>query len=423
MKRTILTLATIFCMASAVMAEDFGLQTMSAAEIQVNDEEIISMVPEEEGRGTVLKAPNMPNPALDLSLKLPFSLINELAASLGNPVTVINASYPVISRQGSNIVMGNINVHMQGMSITPTIWLRPSFVSNNTLDIAIRRVDVNMSMTAPNKSLNIPNIDRNELMATIMNKFTASAITAMDRALAANNVNLHARDLITFNYNRNTWVLRVTISPNIVAPLLPGLMENINLTGFSFDANGFALSVRSGTGATVLPGYNLAVSDGLITNFVRRYTQGSDFDLSQQSLQRDYGIKFRADGSLELAGRAYLREVVLKPTVYFMARITPTVTSANTIALHVERVNVSEVSGVGVPGFLNNVLQRLIVRSVVSSIANNEELARTMTARRINDSTVELTLKKSALLPSFANGVSVNSMMIRQGLMYLSFGF
>jgi len=68
-------------------------------------------------------------------------------------------------------------------------------------------------------------------------------------------------------------------------------------------------------------------------------------------------------------------------------------------------------------------LQDKIISSVVDKIRDNAQLARAMTARKVNDATIELTLRKTAFLPSFAEGVNVNSILVRHGLLYLGFGF
>ncbi|PIU17692.1 MAG: hypothetical protein COT18_12690, partial [Elusimicrobia bacterium CG08_land_8_20_14_0_20_59_10] len=111
----------------------------------------------------------------------------------------------------------------------------------------------------------------------------------------------------------------------------------------------------------------------------------------------------------------------LKPNVYFKATLHPIVTGDNTIWLRVERVDVEKAYGIGLPGFLNNWLQGTIISNVMKTVTTNEALKKVMTAKKLDDKTVELTLKNSAFLPSFAKGAAIKYMKLDKGLMYLGF--
>ena len=250
---------------------------------------------------------------------------------------------------------------------------------------------------------------------------TTGMVEAMDSAFAANKVRLRAANVLNFAYDRKSWTMRAAITPNFVAPLLPGLISDVNLTAFSFDAGGFALSVKSGSAASIaqLPGYNLAMSDGLITKFILQYTKGSDFNLMPEG--REGGVKFRGDARMEVAGKALVTSMPLKPNVYFKAEMLPALTRDNVITLRFEKVTVEKAYGIGIPGFVNNWLQGTIISSVIKTLLTNADLAKVVTARKLDDKTVELTLKNSAFLPSFAKGALIKNLKIGNGLMYLGF--
>ena len=267
------------------------------------------------------------------------------------------------------------------------------------------------------------NINKNDLMASIADSLTDSMLESMDASFAANKVQLKAKDILSFTYDKVTWTLRAAITPDFVAPLLPGLISNVSLTAFGFDDKGFTLSVKSGSGAAIakLPGYNLALSDGLFTNFLRKYAQDSDYDLAPQG--HDGGIKFRADGRVEVALKVYMRDMILKPNVYAVIELTPVLTAPNTIVIRVEKMTVDQAYGIGIPDFLNNMLQGKLIAGIVNGIATNKDLVKALSARKLDEKTIELKLSNSTFLPSFARGVITKKIKIERGLMYLGFEF
>ena len=86
-------------------------------------------------------------------------------------------------------------------------------------------------------------------------------------------------------------------------------------------------------------------------------------------------------------------------------------------------MKVAQAYGVGIPEFINNTLQGSIIAGIVNGITTDKELARTLSARKLDDRTVELKLQNSAFLPSFSSGVAVKNMKIGNGLLYLGFKF
>ena len=168
-----------------------------------------------------------------------------------------------------------------------------------------------------------------------------------------------------------------------------------------------------------LPGYNLALSDGLLDNFISQFTKGTDFEFHPKG--HEGGLKFRADGRLELAGKIYARSAFGKPNVYFKATILPELTGPNTLRVRVERVDVDQAYGIGIPGFLNNWIQGKVISSITEALTTNPDLAKVMTARKLDDKTVEIILKNSAFMPSFAKGAVIRNLKVGNGLLYLGF--
>jgi hypothetical protein len=126
---------------------------------------------------------------------------------------------------------------------------------------------------------------------------------------------------------------------------------------------------------------------------------------------------------MELIGKTKMDSLPFNPDVYFTAEVKPTITAPNTIRLSIEKMEVDKVYGMGFLGSIVNIMQGKIIATTIDNIAGNPKLAKVMTARKIDKKTVELKLKNSAFLPSFAKGVVINKLLIKHGLLYLDFAF
>jgi hypothetical protein len=362
----------------------------------------------------------MPAPVLDMTVKLPFRALSERVTSLPQvKMQAIDPSAPILFRQGDHIAFSNVSVNYNGMIVDPTILIKPFFEGRNRLAIKVMKVEADIEM-GPRAPFTQP-LDKDGLMQMVMDNLTKGMLQSMDEAFAKNRVQLRASDVLSFAYDRKSWTLHAAVKPGFVAPLLPGLITDVSLSNFTFDDQGFALSVQTGSAESVakVPGCNLAISDGLLDNFIGQFAKNTDFQLHPAG--HEGGLKFSADGSVELAGKIYARDVFLKPNVYFRARIVPQLVGPNTLKVRVERVDVDQAYGIGVPGFINNWIQGKVVSSVIATLTTNPALAKVMTARRLDDRTVQITLKNSAFLPSFANGAVIDNLKIGNGLMYLGF--
>ena len=421
MKKLILAVIAAANLGTAVSAGDFNLDSTRISDLKASQENLqaVPMPVSQELLG-MDKSPNMPAAALDMTIKLPFkSLSSRLSELPGIKMLPINAAAPILFRQGDHIAFSNVAVDYNGIEVEPTILIKPFFEGENKLAIKVMKVEAEIAF-GPKAAFGAQ-LDKDGLMEMVMTNLSNGMLEAMDKAFAKNKVAMKAKDVLNFTYDRKSWTLRAAVTPGFVAPLLPGLIDNISLSNFSFDEAGFALSVRSGSAGSIakLPGYNLALSDGLLDNFISQFTKGTDFEFHPKG--HEGGLKFRADGRLELAGKIYAKEVFLKPNVYFRATILPELTGPNTLKVRVERVDVDQAYGIGLPGFINNWLQGKMTSSVVDTLTKNPALAKVMTARKLDDKTVEITLKNSAFLPSFAKGAVIKNLKIGNGLMYLGF--
>ncbi|MDP2866168.1 MAG: hypothetical protein Q8O90_07990, partial [Elusimicrobiota bacterium] len=365
MKKLILAVIAAAGFNTAVSAGDFNLNSTSVSDLKTSQENLQAVpVPVQSELLGMNKSPNMPAAALDMTIKLPFkSLSSRLSELPGIKMKPLNAAAPILFRQGDHIAFSNVTVDYNGIEVEPTILIKPFFEGENKLAIKVMKVEAEIAF-GPKAAFGAQ-LDKDGLMEMVMNNLTAGMLEAMDKAFAKNKVAMKAKDVLNFTYDRKSWTLRAAVTPGFVAPLLPGLIDNVSLSNFSFDESGFALSVRSGSAGSIakLPGYNLALSDGLLDSFINQYTTGTDFEFHPKG--REGGLKFRPDGRLELAGKIYARDAFGKPNVYFKATILPELTGPNTLKVRIERVDVDQAYGIGIPGFLNNWIQGKVISSLI----------------------------------------------------------
>lgn len=419
MMKSFLALAAAAMFAPAAQAGDFALNTLNVSDLRSSQDLQAAPAPAQPELLGMEKSPNLPSPYLDLTVKLPFSSLSARLKDLpGIKLQPINPGAPILYKQADSIAFSNVAVDYNGIEVEPTLIIRPAFEGMNRLSIKVVKVEADIAF-GPNKALP-QQLDKDGLMEMVMTNLTTSMLQSMDEAFAKNKVALKAADVLAFSYDRRSWTLRATIKPDFIAPLMPGLISNVSLSNFTFDEAGFALSVKTGSAnAAQLAGYNLTVSDGLLDNFIAQFTKEGDFEFHPKG--HEGGLKFRADGRLEVAGKIYARDVFGKPNVYFKAIILPTYAGPNTLRVTVERVEVDQAYGIGIPGFINNWIQGKVIRSITETLTTNPQLAKVMTATKLDDKSVRIVLKNSAFMPSFAKGAVINNLKIANGLLYLGF--
>ena len=417
MKKLILAVMAAANLAAAGFAGEFDLGSVSVSDLKAQSLQAVPAPAQPELLG-LNKSPNLPSSYLDLTVKLPFKTLSSRLGELpGIKMQPIDPGAPILFKQGDHIAFSNVSVNYNGIEVEPTVLIRPAFEGQNRLSIKVMKVEADIAFgpkAMPQQ------IDKDGLMELVMTNLTTSMLRSMDEAFAKNKVPMRAADVLAFSYDRKSWTLRSTVNPGFIAPLLPNLISNVSLSNFTFDENGFALSVKSGSAnAAQLAGYNLTVSDGLLDNFIAQFTKQGDFEF--HPAKHEGGLKFRQDGRLEVAGKIYARDVFGKPNVYFKAIILPTWLGPNTLKVSIERVEVDQAYGIGIPGFINNWIQGKINASVIKTLTTNPALMKVMTASKLDDKSVKIVLRNSAFMPSFAKGAVINNLKIANGLLYLGF--
>ncbi|PIS46534.1 MAG: hypothetical protein COT17_08095, partial [Elusimicrobia bacterium CG08_land_8_20_14_0_20_51_18] len=88
------------------------------------------------------KAPNA-QPALDLSLKLPFDEINKRLAVMDiSKMKTLDPAAPMLSRNGESVVFDNVSVNYGGLEIEPVLTLKPYFEGKNRLAIKVQKIEL-----------------------------------------------------------------------------------------------------------------------------------------------------------------------------------------------------------------------------------------------------------------------------------------
>ncbi|NLI09827.1 MAG: hypothetical protein GX447_03605 [Elusimicrobia bacterium] len=364
------------------------------------------------------RSPNIA-PALDISLKLPFLEINKRLKEINPSLLRASSSLPILYKKGNSIFFENAVIKYGGVDVEPSIALRPYFIAKNKLAIKVEKVEADISF-GPSKSFN--QIDKNSLMEKAALGIMEAVIKAMDDALLKNKVGLKAKDLISYSYDRSSWTLYFNINPSFISPLMPGLVSSLNLNSFGFDEEGFYL--KAGFNSELIPvnpSFNLAVSDGLLTAFVKKYSEGSDMDLAP--VDYEGGFKFREDGSIELRAKAKVDSLPFNPNVYFKAFFRLSMPADNTVRVRIEKVEVDKVYGSGLLAGIANWFEKKITSSAVEEIVSNPQINKAVKAKKIDDKTIELNFSNAAFLPSFAKGAAIKAVSINKGLCYLSFEF
>ncbi|MCX5791521.1 MAG: hypothetical protein NTY45_04775 [Elusimicrobia bacterium] len=413
MKKIILTAITFLYMASGGYAGGFALNSISAPDLKG-----AAAPPPSAPLAVRTKTPELALGA-DMSIKIPFSELNKRMVGLAAMMKVLDQSKPVFFRQGEHIVFSNVTVDYHGVEAIPTVLMDPAFEGTNRLAIRFPKVDAEVGFGPKG----LDTINKDDLLAAIADGLVGSMMESMDEAFVANKAGLKARDVLSFTYDKASWTMHLAINPNFVAPLLPGLVSDISLSAFSFDDAGFTLSVAPASRAALgrMRGYNLALSDGLLTAFLRRFAGDGDYQLSGRS--HAGALRFRDNGRVELELKAALKDLPLKPDVYASIEFTPALTAPNTITLRFEKVAVDQAYGIGIPDAVSSLIQSRVLKVIVDDITNSKELAKTLSARKVDERTVEFKLKNTAFLPSFAKGASITKLKVAQDLMYLGFDF
>ncbi|MEI7529409.1 MAG: hypothetical protein WCK76_10745 [Elusimicrobiota bacterium] len=413
MKKTILTAITFMYMASGGYAGGFDLNSVSAPDLKG-----AAVPPSSAPLAVRTKAPELALGA-DMSIKIPFSELNKRMVGLAAMMKVPDESKPVLFRQGDHIVFSNVSIDYHGVEAEPTVLMDPAFEGSNRLAIRFTKVDAEVGFGPKG----MDTINKDDLIAAIADGLIGSMMESMDEAFAANKVGLKAKDVLSFTYDKASWTLHLAINPNFVAPLLPGLVSDISLSAFSFDDTGLTLSVAPASRAAMgrMRGYNLALSDGLITAFLRKFAGDGDYQLSGRS--HAGALRFRDNGRVVLEIKAAIRDLPLKPDVYASMEFTAALTAPNTITLRFEKVAVDQAYGIGIPDAVSGLIQDRVLKTIVNGITNSKELAKTLSARKVDERTVEFKLTNTAFLPSFAKGARITKLKIAQDLVYLGFEF
>jgi len=415
----LLALAVPVLFAGAAIADDFRPGSVNVSAIKAKSAKT--------ARASTAKSvsPVRALSTLDLSVRIPFTALNRAFVTMSDPnVTLKDSKQPVLVPAGSVIRLSNLVVNLNGIKVLPTVELKPYFEGQNRLAVKITRVDVNLSMS-PDKSMKSasPFLDKNEIMAMVMEQVTDGVKKQIAATLAANKVSLQVSDIVSFSYDKETWVEHIAINPAFISPLMPKLLSSLNLTAFAFDQNGITLSVNSGGSAQNavmnIPGCSLALNDAIVNTMLAQVTAGTNFDLAPEG--HPGGLVFLNGNYVQLSGKTSVSAVRMDFDAYFTALMKVTLIAPNTLRVKIENLEVERVGIMPMLSVVNTLLKDTIISSTVDGIVEDKELAKTMTVTKVDDSTMDAVMKPSAMLPSFAAGVNILGLKTGEHMLYISF--
>src|ERR1035437_2758817 len=121
MKKLIIAVIAAAGMKTAVFAGDFNLNNLNMSDLRASQAEAVEMsLPVPEDIAGIEKSPNIPTSALDMTIKLPFAALSKRISEMPiAEIKAIDASSPILYRDGDHITLSNINVNYNGIEVQP----------------------------------------------------------------------------------------------------------------------------------------------------------------------------------------------------------------------------------------------------------------------------------------------------------------
>ncbi|OIO03815.1 MAG: hypothetical protein AUJ51_03230 [Elusimicrobia bacterium CG1_02_56_21] len=236
----LIAVAAILSCGGLVQASDFGLESLSAADIRSGQSYLKASDPRAEPDELI---------GVEMKVRVPFKALKKIflmASVSDSSLSIIDPAAQVIGKSGEMLRISNINVDQGGIIMTPVVTLKPSMDGRDKLVFRVNKIKVHASMEPSLKGIPEPPIDQEELIGRIMDVVVKCIYTGINEKLKAKQVPLKAEDFLTIKYDKAAWALRVTVSHRLINEFFPaGLVGDFHLTGFSFNETGINLNVQT----------------------------------------------------------------------------------------------------------------------------------------------------------------------------------
>lgn len=237
----LIALAAILACGTKAMASDFGLEALHASDIRVSQTDFRVPAPAPVGDDDMI--------GVSLAIRVPFKVVKRgfvLMSEANKDLTIVDANAPVMSKSGEFLKVGNIQMDVNGIVVRPTVTLKPYMEGRDKLAIRVQRVQLHAVMEPDVKAV-APAMDQEEIMAQVMDSLIKSIHAAIDAQLKPEHGQYAAKEMLRMNYDKATWTLHMDFSYKVMNQLIPsGLVGEMHLAAFSFDAGALNLSVQTG---------------------------------------------------------------------------------------------------------------------------------------------------------------------------------
>ncbi|MCM2266332.1 MAG: hypothetical protein NDI60_01005 [Elusimicrobiales bacterium] len=221
-------------------ASDFGLDALGAEDIRVIQADVRAPAPQVAADELI---------GVDMNVRVPYKTLKKatlMVAAGERRLTIINKDAPVVFKSGEFLRISNIHIDANGISVTPTLTLKPYLEAKNRLAIRVQRIQLHASMEPSVKAASLPVINEEEVMMQVMDVMIKGVYTALNNFLKEKQIPMKAEDVVRMQYNKADWTLRATVSSRIMGQFIPpGLVGELHLTGFSFNDSGLVLTIQT----------------------------------------------------------------------------------------------------------------------------------------------------------------------------------
>jgi len=232
--------AAALLLGGSAKASDFDLAALNVEDIRAIQADVKAPAPKPVADELI---------GVDMNIRVPYKTLKKatlMVAASEKRLTIINKDAPVIFKSGEFLKISNIHIDANGISVTPTLTLKPYLEAKDRLAVRVQRIQLHASMEPSVKAAPMPAINQEEIMAQVMDVLVKGVYSSLNNFLKEKQIPMKAEDVVRMQYNKADWTLRATVSSKIIGQFVPpGLVGELHLTGFSFNDSGLVLNIQT----------------------------------------------------------------------------------------------------------------------------------------------------------------------------------
>jgi|GEM_PF-5535703 len=365
-----------------------------------------------------------------VAFRVPVSLMDaQVKDAINNDpsgkVHVVDQSKPVLLSNGRDVMITNISYWvLRGEFCRPKFIVTPFWAGPNKVGLRFKKVDFDAGgLLWLAKKFGITDEDKvlAQLIEGITSQIQDSMYVELNTALGrmgADGVNPY--NLIAFRYDARTRTVYISLSDDFLVPIAP----RMKLTSFTLSKTDVTLAAATNdTVNSIARKNNELAFDQNSVNFILHDIEDQSLSFMPGNLYPG-GVLFGQPGENDVTVSMAVKTPFSLPfsnqPVWAAVSVTamPRVTAKNTVSLTIKRIHLNWL-GQGkngkelpnVPDFIQNHkdLQNILVNQAAQQMASNPAV-RKYAATSCKGNTVTLKLKKSAMLPAFAQWFDITGM-------------